>query len=169
MLDFYTNKPFCVSHHALSIIWRTWLKLNMLNKPTTSIFSSSFSFFSFSFSFFLALAVMDRTAVETWINQDKSLSTWSRYKLGHKNTIDHFFYTSKFSSNVNSINHEILSKNNSWSEGISYLFLFFLLGNFQRRRISKSRGFTVGPVLHFRHLKGGKKNPTTPRKLRRNK
>lgn len=32
--------------------------------PTTSIFSSSFSFFSFSF--FLALAVMDRTAVETF-------------------------------------------------------------------------------------------------------
>lgn len=32
--------------------------------PTTSIFSSSFSFFSFSF--FLALAVMDRTAVETY-------------------------------------------------------------------------------------------------------
>lgn len=31
---------------------------------TTSIFSSSFSFFSFSF--FLALAVMDKTAVETW-------------------------------------------------------------------------------------------------------
>lgn len=32
--------------------------------PTTSIFSSSFSFFSFSF--FLALAVMDRTAVDTF-------------------------------------------------------------------------------------------------------
>lgn len=36
--------------------------------PTTSIFSSSFSLFSFSF--FLALAVMERTAVETCQKHD---------------------------------------------------------------------------------------------------
>lgn len=48
--------------------------------PTTSIFSSSFFSFSFSFSFFLAFAVMDSTAVETWICQERRRSAQLQHR-----------------------------------------------------------------------------------------
>lgn len=65
---------------------------------TTSIFSSSFSFFSFSF--FLALAVMERTAVDTChakreqrcfhsVRQYRSTQTFYKHSLKHTKLVDH--------------------------------------------------------------------------------
>lgn len=52
--------------------------------PTTSIFSSSFFSFSFSFSFFLAFAVMDSTAVETWVCQQRRQWVWLQHYVVHQ-------------------------------------------------------------------------------------